>query len=160
MLYNRDVAGYILFYALHSYIHMIYIYIYICIDIRCGVSCLSQRAQALKAIGQILEGYHTFGHAAAGTSLTYDRVVTDLKTAQDTVQAAVYTDNESIMDIWFAPPIHRGTPIIDPLRYRCCTTVGRQIGAICIGVPCTDCSGSDSYREVVHENERQQRQLR
>ena len=144
---------------MYKYIY-IYIYIYICIDIRCGVSCTSQRAQALKAIGQTLETYATFGHAADGTSLTYERVVNDLQKANETIQAALYTDNESIMDIWFAPPIHRGTPVIDPLGYRCCTSVGRQIGAICIAVPCTDCSGSDSYREDAHKtNERQLRQL-
>ena len=123
----------------------------------CDVSCTSQRAQALKAIGQTLESYHTFGHAPDGTSLTYDRVLNDLATADETIKAALHTDKASIMDIWFAPPIHRGAPIIDPVVYRCCTCVGRQIGAICIAVPCTGSSGRDPYREAAPENERQLR---
>ena len=146
--------------AMHSRteVHIeILIRIYICIDIRCGVSCTSQRAQALKAIGQTLEGYQTFGHASDGQALTYERVVQDLKTAADAIQAALYNDNESIMHNWFAPPIHRGTPTIDPLGYICCTSVGREIGTIWIAVPCADCSGSGSSREDARENERQLR---
>ena len=79
-----------------------------------AVSWREQRAQALNASKQLLEYYQTFGTTENGTTLTFDRITLDLKSAAEASQAAMDTENKSIMDIWSAPPTHRIAPKIAP----------------------------------------------
>ena len=83
------------------------------IELRLGVACTSYSDQALVASKNVLEHYHTFAQTVDSKPLTYDRCVLEMDKAGDNIKAAMDTD--SIMNMFFAPPIHNRTPIIGPL---------------------------------------------
>ena len=83
------------------------------IEVRLGVACTSYSDQALLDSKNVLDHYHTFAETVDGKPLTYDRCVLEMNKAGGNIQAAMDTD--SIMNMFFAPPIDNRTPIIGPL---------------------------------------------
>ena len=83
------------------------------IEVRLGVSCTSTHAQDLRETKNRLEHFTTFGETPDGRPLSYDRCVLEMKKAGENVKAAMDTD--SIVNMFFAPPIHNRTPISGPL---------------------------------------------
>ena len=83
------------------------------IDVRLGVACTSNPDQALAASKNVLEHYNTFTVSMDGQPLTYDRCVLEMIKAGENIKAAMDTD--SIMNMFFAPPIQNRTPILGRL---------------------------------------------
>jgi hypothetical protein len=86
---------------------------YMYIEVRLGVACTSYSDQDLGESKNLLDQYKTFAQTVDGKPLTYDRCVLEMNKAGANIQAAMDTD--SIMNMFFAPPIHHRTPIIGPL---------------------------------------------
>ena len=86
---------------------------YMYIEVRLGVACTSNPAQALTATKTLLEHYTTFMQMPDGKPLSYDRCVLEMDKAGGNIKAA--RDTDSIMNMFFAPPVQNRTPISGPL---------------------------------------------
>ena len=83
------------------------------IDVRLGVACSSNPAQDLLVVKNLIQHYTTFGDGPGGFPLSYERCVLEMEKAGKTIEAA--RDTDSIMNMFFPPPIHYRTPIFGPL---------------------------------------------